>query len=377
MSKLDLIASSQQTVVIVGTLRGKADAWQWASGLGGIPREELVKMDVSTFGQTWLWEPLSKLVAEISPMVRANPQASCRLFLLDLSGSMAKRKELLQRMWASIPKRLSVQGIEIMIVTDGQDNESEPPFKGNQGLAELIKQATALGWDCGQPIENPIGKLYITLLDVEGTVVQELASQSLPVTLIATQNLDLLASVIRSPRPNQQGHLSEEQCKDLWPALAPQELEEISVLEAHLGKPYDLERLIALCVGVQEEASRGLVKAAILRILKALILDNANFPIDRRGQVYHTQINAILYDLQKHHIVEKIDRNWHRGPGYELVVGQLCSMLPPAFDLQASVNQLINSADLGNEIKETLKRYPDQVEELIIELVQQAKRVKK
>ena len=44
--------------VFVGTLRGRKDQWQWAYGAGGVPTEELVKIDIVPRGGTWLWEPL-------------------------------------------------------------------------------------------------------------------------------------------------------------------------------------------------------------------------------------------------------------------------------------------------------------------------------
>jgi len=376
--------------VFVGTLRGRKDQWQWAYGAGGVPTEELVKIDIVPRGGTWLWEPLGMFLKELATKIRATPdkEINARIFLLDLSGSMETQAPLIRRIWASVPQsgfaqRSSiVSGLEIMVVTDGADNESEGEWKGNDGLFQLLRQATTLGFECGTPCDDPIGKLYLTLVDIGGKTMQFTQELKGNVNLIETQDPLLLSRIIRSPRPASSGRLSVDAIEKDLLQLALDELEEIEGLAPHLGKPYDLPALFEFVLRASTGNTKALARYAMLKTLKQIVLEGLPMRISKRGsdkETYHTEINSMLYTLKGNNIVKLDDgaeRWWRPGPARSLIEGQIRAMLPKPFDLQTTVNTLLQSESLEKDAQIALKRYPEETESLICALVQQAKRAK-
>lgn len=385
---MDLEVFKGKADVFVGTLRGRKDkdAWQWATGVGGVAVEDLVKIDITPHGTTWLWEPLAMFLEVLrNEIINAAKPPSARLLLLDLSGSMRDHQELLKKMWAAVPRSgLAVDGVEIMVVTDGEDTDSSGKYHGNDGLFELLIRATALGFNTGIPEfhdDKAIGTLHITAINIGKPLkfTEELKGN---VTVIETQDPQILVRVVRSPLPRCYGRPSEKSVREFWPELTPAEQAEIDAVQDHLGKPYDLAALFDFVLCRASGTTLDLARAAMVDFLKHLILDDEWLIVARRGpakQIYHTEINSMLYSLKLSKIVcvnEEKERIWSRGPNYGLIESQVRAMLPKPFVLDEAVASLLASAEPEQDIRATLKRYPEETENIISALVQSAKRVK-
>jgi hypothetical protein len=298
---------------------------------------------------------------------------------------MRDHQELLKKMWAAVPRSgLAVDGVEIMVVTDGEDTDSSGKYHGNDGLFELLIRATALDFNTGIPEfhdDKAIGTLHITAINIGKPLkfTEELKGN---VTVIETQDPQILVRVVRSPLPRCYGRPSEKSVREFWPELTPAEQVEIDAVQDHLGKPYDLAALFDFVLCRASGTTLDLARAAMVDYLKHLILDDEWLIVARRGpakQIYHTEINSMLYSLKLSKIVcvnEEKERIWSRGPNYGLIESQVRAMLPKPFVLEDAVASLLASAEPEQDIRATLKRYPGETENIISALVQSAKRVK-
>lgn len=377
--------------VFVGTMRGRADAWQWTSGRDGVLTENLMLIDLKPSGRTWMWEPLGTLLTALSSRSLSDcglKQHALRIFLLDLSGSMIEHQALLKRMWAAIPRcGMYIDDMEIMIVTDGKDNDSAGEWAGNAGLGNLLRHATKLGFNCGLPCANPVGKLHVSLLGV-GKKPLKCTEDSLNfnVSVLETQDLELLARVIDNGALPSRGRLSYDSVHVNLPLLPNTRLEEITALELHLGRgPYKLNDALNYVLRYGSEHTRELARIEMIRVLEQIIVQYRNIVVNKRGpgkQTYHTEVNSLLYHLQKSKIVALSTSQgdgkltWTRGPAYRIILQQVEELIPPAFDKDAAVAEILASEDPTKLVSQALKRYPDHAEDLLLAVVQEAKRLK-
>jgi len=316
-----------ETLVQVYSLRGRKDPVTVLEGKGGIPFDLLKKQNLNPSGRTYLWEPLAKIISEIA----SNPSEHCssRIILLDLSQSMTKHTHLLKRMWASIPTHgLQVKGLEIMIVTDGCDNQSEGEWRGNNGLFALVKHATNLGFECGIPVTNSIGTLHITLVNVgekKLTFHNPLAARSLyGITITETRDPLVLSCIISQPRIDAHGFVDATK----WPQISENTLNQIAERESLLTcePKYDLDNLIESILQKGSLGHKMLAREAMFNILRTIIEENQKITVVRMGlnrELYHTEINSMLYSLAKHNIVVRHGKCWLSGSQKHLIIDQL------------------------------------------------------
>jgi hypothetical protein len=296
------------TVVVIA-LRGKTSEPQMLIGQGGLDPSQLLGFDLHPSGQTWLWERVALVLDQLTT-------CDARILLLDLSGSMSSQVPMLKRMWAALPRQgLVCRGMEVMVVTDGQDNESEGQYRGSRGLVALLRHAMELGWDCGQPLASTLGKLHITLLDVGGgQVANELRDILIEsnligaTTLVGTQDPDLVARVVRAPRPTISGLVSAADLDKMVAPLSEEELEEIKRVEPFLGKAsVNLEQLLNDALRDTPGDEAKLARSAVLDFLRQLLQGKAR-QVDKRGthRTAHSVLNRVLYELEKAGVVQKI-----------------------------------------------------------------------
>lgn len=370
---MELDASS---TLYVGSLRGREDPLIWLKGIGGIPFTELETLDLIPRGKTYLWEPLGELLIKVAANIGAFPSA--RILLMDLSGSMSAHRDMLKRMWASIPESgMVVSGLEIMIITDGKDNQSPGLWKGNTGVVTLLVHASKLGFDCGYPYEPTIGKLHVTVLDVSGKTLN--FPEARGTTIITTRNPMLISSVIQTPRPDITGRINEETALSIWPQLGESIVKEIEKRENALDacvpiSRYDLNALIRNIVAKKDSNEQKWATSAMLHCLYKLIHNAETFKVQRLGpnrDTFHSEINSMLYTLRSENIVVKDSAHkWTAGPKAYLISNQI-----KFTDVAAEM--LFNSDNLEDVITKVLDQNPSLGPKLITTIEQAAKRIKK
>ena len=311
--------AGDQTLVVVCSLRGREQADQMLCGLGGITPGRLLGYNLDPSGHTWLWERIALLLEQLSAV---EPLPAARILLLDLSGSMATQAPILKRMWASIPTAgMVAQGTEIMVLTDGQDNQSAQPYRGLPGWLALLDRAESLGWDCGRvAMPNARGKLFITLVDVgDGKMSSQLAGlvRDEHTTLVCTRDVDMIARIVRNQRPPLHGVIGAD-AGQLAAAYPPLNLEAIQTIEQYLGMDgVNLAEMLEHALGQLGEPVRSQTRTATLKSLTA-ILNGQPQIIDRRGahRAGHSCINALFYKLAQQGILVHNDgspRVWSAG----------------------------------------------------------------
>jgi len=378
---------SDETLVLLVSIRGRSSGVELVSGLGGIAPGSLLTFDLEPRDKTYLWQQLAELLEALSGVAReCNParRLSARLLLFDLSQSMASQEAVLRQMWAAVPSDgLRVQNLEVMVVTDGEDNESDAPYAGSGGLLALLRRAMQLGWDCGQGADRAeqalidgeiqdvqggqgapreLGKLHVTLLDVgDGSVARELADRLAAeeplasAALLCTRDVDLVARVVRGARPALRGRVAEDQIAAHWPPLSAEAAAQVAAVARHLHPKkraaLDLAALLAAALGPAPTAA---ARAAVLDFLAALLIGGEQRQVDRRGvhKAHHSGINALLYQLKAFGIVQHTDgtpRLWSRDVMHAFALDQLEALLaapaPTPAPAQVDVDALLEHWD--------------------------------
>jgi hypothetical protein len=371
---------TQQTAVVLASVRGKADATQMVAGLGGIPSGQLLKFDLAPKGGTWLWERLDLFLTELAKLLVNHP-INARILLLDLSGSMASQLTVLKRMWASVPNQgVRVSGCEVMVCSDGQDCESAGEFQGTQGLVALLGHAQELGWDCGFGNDDgALGKLYITLLDVgDGSASQGLANtldNSKHTAWLHTREVDTVARVVRSARPAVHGLLSAEQLNNYDP-LDANALQEIQSVERFLRtdgrQGFDLGASLEQALGALQGASRRLARTEALDFLHALLVNAKTLQVNKRGahKGSHSTINSLLYQLEPFGIVQHTQaapRLWTRDVMHSYALEPLEALRESESPTDSTlIDRLLT--DQGDELDALIKN-PEKTKALIGDLL--------
>ena len=314
---LDVSGHHQEdTIVAVVTMRGRDDASDIVVGKGGIAPGRLLNVDLSVHGTTFLWERVYDILRELAEQREDLP--NMRIVFLDLSGSMTNNTALLKRMWSSIPPTgVKLEGIEVLVVTDGDDNQSADAFHGSAGLLELVQRLRELGYDTGVVEEATstvthndavaFAKVYIMLLDVgDGSVSKELTKLGSPACIMATRDPNVVARVMRTIRPsNLRCSYTSQEIESTWPEMTASECEEVDEIERYLHgnrKHLSLRQLFdKRIVSIVDPVARADAYKATISILHTL-LRGESFVVRRRGESKnrsHSEINAVLYDLER------------------------------------------------------------------------------
>jgi len=373
-----------QTAVIVSTTRGREDEVQVVHGAGGIGAGNLHKINLVPAGRTFIWEPLMDFLAKLAEAHKAKQGLpSARIINFDLSQSMASKRDILKRMWASIPPSdVTVDGVELMVVTDGHDNDSEGDFSGISGLSTIIQRGRALGFDFGDGHDGDlVAKVSIILLDVsaEGTIANEL-KHSTAGTVLHTQDVEMVARVVRQTRPaNLRRHYKSNEIADAWEAIPDPELARIKSVEKHIGKARDITNVQSLFDArikpIADISARNEAYNQVVMMLGKLMAGESAVVL-RRGEKKnrsHSEINSVLYALKGWGALdcdEKASpRVWTRGVMYQHLMEQLEALhlpvTPLAIDDTAGAFTALSAADMDTEVK-ALSR--EDLEKLVVQL---------
>ncbi len=163
-------------------------------------------LNLKPHGGTALWGPVYHLISMSLDALRARDSAerpNVRVLLLDLSGSMANNAHVIQRAVASIPETgMQVEtGIIILVMTDGNDNESEPDFNGNAGLCRLLEDLPQKGGDTGNGVPigvEKIADIAIMIVDMSGS--DRIATACREATQKLSKGANLRIGVTTKPR---------------------------------------------------------------------------------------------------------------------------------------------------------------------------------
>ena len=323
---------------ILNAVRGMAQGLKTInSDADDFSKTSLMAFDRKAVGSTYLWEPFSKQLDQIGAIYRATPVAerrSCFVYTLDCSASMKSHQHLLDAMFSSV----FLQGINVLdnepsdestnlrvvLITDGEDNESGGVFEGSQGIVEVFKRATIAGFDTGGDVlpEDPIGKLEIVLVDVseDGGVAKRMETLDTPATLVATREPEVIARIVHNKR---QTRLPRGRAPlDTWGTLPPAVAEKITRLSHTMNSTLDLKTLMDTYIDALDGGIRVSAREAVTVFIKKL-LDGERLVVTRRGSTknrFHTEINGILYAIAKHkslEVTKESPRTWSLGVNSE------------------------------------------------------------
>lgn len=395
--------TADDTAVLVATLRGRDDPTTVLIGKGGIKPGHLFKVDLGTYGKTFLWQRVDDLLLQLSEH-KDHGLPNMRIVLLDLTGSMSKNKAMLKRMWSSIPTHgIKARGIEILIVTDGHDNESVGALYGSAGLVELIVRIKGYGYDVGGDTEGEdaitdsagtpsFAKVNIMLLDVGGgAVTNELAKLGACACIMATQDPDVVARVMRKQRPVRlRRAYTSKDITETWDELTASEEAEVKGIEKYLHGNRANLNLIELFKTridpIEDPVARTQAKQQIIEILHAILAGETR-TVNRKGEKKnrsHSELNAILYDLERWGgtaVNKDVNpRTWSRGVMADHLAEQLADLeqATPALSPVAEVTAMEEFMDQDEAgCAESLKkRSRGELEELCLELTKQLKKAK-
>ena len=308
--------------------------------MGGVPAGLLLHFDLAPRGQTLLWGRFFGLLEQLATLIRTHKLERARICGLDLSRSMQDHTKILNRMWSSVPTTgVSVDGIELLIVTDGQDNKSEGKFFGMSGFNELVARAQDIGFSFGCDLDpaDPIANVTVVILDISpgGSLGGAAQGYGTKASILCSQDLAVVSRVINQRKPIRLGRGRVTDASALAEVTADEqkliEVKEQALTRKRSAENLSLQSLIDRRIKTIPEAeTRQSCYDALMEFLREVIVDNKSKSVHRRGEKKnraHSEINHILYALRGWGAMDMNDaaspRVWSRGLMYSFLEEQL------------------------------------------------------
>lgn len=327
---LVLLTSFSETQTIVG-------------GVGGIPTGRLSCFDIKPKGATYLWGRAHELLVLLAGAITEGKVKNARIIGLDTSESMTQHQHILRRIWSSIPNLgIHCEDIELILVSDGQDNRSEGKFNGPKGINALIESGRQLGYsfrnpgDAPHPNERskPLANIRILLLDVspDKELSQTLVLEDgMGLSIVATTDVEAVTRVMYSRTSFPRTITSPSD----FVAPTPDELAKVVQIEEVMARKINSKhrmlslqdiinnRIADIPAPTNQEAYQY-IKAFLVRLV-----NGEQLAVNRRGEHkdrLHTELNAVLYQLEKWsalQVTATSPRLWSRGIMWQTLADQL------------------------------------------------------
>lgn len=363
-SSTEVDATTLQTVlaykgrcpfVAVYAVRGPEDNWVAFVCEGADPDQKFLRFDLthkcdydfSLRGETYIWGRLATELRYAS-RVRSKQEPDMRtsgvVAFVDCSGSMDNHNSLHKAALTSLlehPVTVPHGEMVFLVITDGDDNKSLPPYDGQSGIAKVFEDAFEWGWDCGAKVPaNCIGRLRVTVLDMSpnGIVAATVEASGAPVAVVATRDPFEIMTVVRGAKPPHArvGRVGIDAFAPLPTIVGSRKREPNQTLaeQPNEKRCRDLCALVDRRLGLLPSESRYAAKAELITTLdaicdsKSVVVSKRATKFNRRLQ-YHSDINFLLYSLLKTDHVEKTDTNppvWKIGIHKEEMKTQLAQL---------------------------------------------------